>query len=158
MPPCWPLTDGPQALVGVSSFPALGETIYATRGGGCYWNGRRAHVSQKKDLADAVLLTSELKYFQVANRSEAWQRLIDSTYVQRTWGDAYGYFLVATGRAEIMLDPAMYVWDCAPFQVIMEEAGGTFTDWKGTATIHGYESVATNGLLFEPVMEIIGER
>ncbi len=66
--------------------------------------------------------------------------------------------MVATGRAEIMLDPAMYLWDCAPFQVILEEAGGTFTDWKGTATIHHNESVATNGLLFEAVMDLIGER
>ncbi len=152
------LTDGDKALVGVAHFAGLNETVYAVRGGGCYWNGRRAHVSAKDNLADAVLLTSELNYFFLANRQKAWQRLIESTYVQRTWGDAYGYFLVATGRAEIMVDPAMYVWDCGPFQVIMEEAGGTFTDWKGTPTIHGNESVATNGALFDQVMDIIGER
>ena len=152
------LTDGERPLVGVAHFPGLSETVYALRGEGCYWNGRRARVSQKAKLADAVLLTSELNYYRPARRWDAWQRLVDRTYVQRTWGDAYGYFLVATGRAEIMLDPAMYVWDCAPFQVILEEAGGTFTDWKGTSTIHGNESVATNGLLFEEVMDIIGER
>lgn len=152
------LTDGDEALVGVANFPALDDTVYALRGGGCYWNGRRAHVSSKKNLADAVLLTSELNYFHLTNRWQAWQRLVERTYVQRTWGDAYGYFLVATGRAEVMLDPAMHLWDCAPFQVIMEEAGGTFSDWKGTATIHGHESVATNGILFDQVMDVIGER
>ena len=52
----------------------------------------------------------------------------------------------------------MHLWDCAPLQVIMEEAGGTFTDWKGTPTIHGHESVATNGVLFDKVMDVIGER
>ena len=54
-----------------------------------------------------------------------------------------------------MLDPAMHVWDAAPLQVILEEAGGTFTDWKGEATIHNYESVATNGVLFEQVMDVV---
>ena len=152
------LTDGDKALLGVANFPALDDMIYALRGGGCYWNGRRTHVSQKDNLANAVLLTSELNYFGLSNRRQAWQRLVEQTYIQRTWGDAYGYFLVATGRAEIMLDPAMYLWDCGPLQVIMEEAGGTFTDWKGTPTIHGNESVATNGALFDQVMDIIGER
>jgi histidinol-phosphatase len=152
------LTDGDEALLGVVYFPALDDMIYALRGEGCYWNGRRARVSDQKNMTDAVLLTSELKYFQPSGRFEAWQRLIDKTYIQRTWGDAYGYFLVATGRADIMVDPAMHLWDCGPLQVIMEEAGGTFTDWKGKATIHGYESVATNGHLFEEVMQIIGER
>jgi histidinol-phosphatase len=152
------LTDGDRTLVGVVYFPALDEMIYALRGGGCYWNGRRAQVSDKKNIADAVLVTSELKYFRPAGRQEAWERLVEKTYIQRTWGDAYGYFLVATGRAEIMLDPAMHLWDCGPLQVIMEEAGGTFTDWKGTPTIHNNESIATNGHLFEKVMDIIGER
>ena len=103
----------------------------------------------------AVLLASDLDTFARFNRQDAFQRLIDATYFQRTWGDAYGYALVATGRAEIMLDPVMAVWDCGPLQVILEEAGGTFTDWRGTPTIFGGEAVATNGALFEPVMELI---
>jgi len=147
------LTDGAKALIGIAHFPALGETIYAVRGGGCFWDGRRAHVSKVDNLSDAVILTSGLNYF--GNKTAAWQRLVDNTYTQRTWGDAYGYFLVATGRAEIMLDPAMHIWDSAPFQVILEEAGGTFTDWLGNPTIHAYESVATNRVLFEQVMSVI---
>ena len=150
------LTDGQEALLGVANFPALGDMIYARRGGGCYWNGRRTQVSAKNDLADALILTSELNYFTPPERWQAWLRLGEQTYAQRTWGDAYGYFLVATGRAEVMMDPHMHVWDCAPFRVIMEEAGGTFTDWQGTPTIHGGESLATNGHLFDEVMRIIG--
>lgn len=152
------LLDGDKALLGVANFPALGETIYALRGGGCFWNGRRARVSTVDNLAEAVALTSSLSYFAPAKREPAWQRIISRTYTQRTWGDAYGYLLVATGRAEIMVDPAMYLWDCAPFGVIMEEAGGTFTDWKGNHTIHNHESIATNGLLFEQVIDLLGER
>lgn len=147
------LTDGTTPILGVAHYPALNETVYAARGGGCYWNGRRCHVSQVSDLRQAVLLGSEVR--QRPDQQPAWERLCDATYIQRTWGDAYGYALVATGRAEIMCDPIMNVWDCGPFQVIMEEAGGTFTDWKGNATIYGGESLATNGVLFEPVMRLI---
>ncbi len=152
------LTDGDEALLGVANFPALEEMIYARRGGGCYWNGRRTRVSIKSELREALVLTSELNYFQAAHRWDAWLRLCEQTYAQRTWGDAYGYFLVATGRAEIMVDPAMHVWDCGPFQVILEEAGGTFTDWRGTPTIHGNESIATNGVLLEQVLALVDDR
>lgn len=147
------LLDGQRALLGVINFPALDETIYAVRGGGCYWNGRRARVSTTEKLSDAVLLTSGLNYFK--QRQAAWDRLLRASYIQRTWGDAYGYALVATGRADVMVDPAMALWDAAPLQVIMEEAGGTFTDWQGSATIHNEESIATNGRLFDQVMALL---
>ncbi|MCB8982343.1 MAG: inositol monophosphatase family protein [Ardenticatenaceae bacterium] len=147
------LTQDDEPLLGVAHFPALNETVYARRGGGCYWNGRRAHVSTVDNLADAVLLCSDLDSFGA--KTAAWQRLIAATYIQRTWGDAYGYALVATGRAEIHLDPIMALWDCGPFQVILEEAGGTFTDWQGKPTIYGNESLATNGRLFSSVMDLV---
>ena len=149
------LVKDEQPLLGVMNFPALNEMVYARRGGGCFWNGRPARVSAVSRLTDAVLLASDLDTFARFNRQDAFQRLIDATYFQRTWGDAYGYALVATGRAEIMLDPVMAVWDCGPLQVILEEAGGTFTDWRGTPTIFGGEALATNGALFESVMELI---
>ena len=147
------LLDGEKALIGIANFPALNEMVYAVRGEGCFWNGRRCHVSDVTEMKDAVLLTSGLHYFGA--KQGAWDRLLKASYIQRTWGDAYGYALVATGRAEIMADPAMYLWDSAPLQVIIEEAGGTFTDWKGNATIHNAESIATNGKLFDQIMEII---
>jgi histidinol phosphatase-like enzyme (inositol monophosphatase family) len=150
------LTDGKQPLVGVANFPALDETIYATQGGGCFSNGRRARVSSVGQLREAVLLGSEIGKHQYGDKWPAWERLVGATYVQRTWGDAYGYLLVATGRAEIMVDSVMNVWDCGPFQVILEEAGGTFTDWKGNPTIYGGESLATNGHLFKAVMQLMG--
>jgi fructose-1,6-bisphosphatase/inositol monophosphatase family enzyme len=75
--------------------------------------------------------------------------------MRRTWGDCYGYVLVATGRADVMLDPAMNVWDCAALLPVVEEAGGTFSDWQGARTIRGGNAIATNGLLFEEVMRII---
>ncbi len=148
------LLDGEKALLGVINFPVLNEMVYAVRGEGCFWNGRRCHVSTVAEMKDAVLLTSGLNYFGTVKQA-AWDRLLRASYIQRTWGDAYGYALVATGRAEIMVDPAMYLWDSAPLQVVLEEAGGTFTDWKGSPTIHNAEAVATNGQLFTQVMELI---
>lgn len=147
------LLDGERALLGIIHLPALNETVYAVRGEGCYWNGRRAQVSQVEQLKDAVLLMSGLEGF--GDKTAAWQRLCEATYIQRSWGDAYGYALVATGRAEIMLDPVVALWDCAPLQVILEEAGGTYTDWCGNATIHAGEGIATNGRLFEQVLRTI---
>lgn len=146
------LVRGDRPILGVMNFPALNDTVYARIGGGCYWNGRRARVSGVEQLGDAVLLVSEPHTLREYGRQEAWDRLAAATYFQRTWGDAYGYALVATGRAEIMLDPAMAIWDCGPLQVILEEAGGTFTDWQGTPTIFAGEALATNGRLFDQVM------
>jgi histidinol-phosphatase len=149
------LTQGQTSLVGVAHFPALNETIYAARGLGAFWNGRRARVSAVTDIKDAVLLGSEVGIRNNAARSRGWQRLVDSTYIQRTWGDSYGYALVATGRAEIMCDPEVKVWDCAPFPVILEEAGGSFTDWGGSPGFSGGESIATNGRLLEQVIALV---
>jgi histidinol phosphatase-like enzyme (inositol monophosphatase family) len=148
------LTDTTGSLVGVANYPALNETVYAARGQGCFWNGRRCRVSKVSSMADAVMLTSEINGFNTAGKAAIWQQLIDQTYFQRTWGDAYGYALVATGRAEIMVEPWLAIWDAAPFQVILEEAGGTFTDWRGQRSIDAGQAVATNGLLFESVITV----
>ncbi|MDK3162039.1 histidinol-phosphatase [Kamptonema cortianum] len=148
------LLENDSPVVGVAHFPALNETVYASRGGGAYWNGRRAHVSSTAALANAVLLMSDVTGYEARGKDAAYRRLLESTYIQRTWGDSYGYLLVATGRADIMIDPIMNVWDCAPFGVILEEAGGTFTDWQGTPTIHAGESIATNGALLDAVLAL----
>ncbi len=142
-----------RSIVGVVNFPALNEVVYAHQGMGCcYWNGRRSRVSSVDKLTDAVLLMSDIVGF--GDRQARFERLINNTFIQRTWGDAYGYMMIATGRADVMVDPIMWLWDCGPLQVILEEAGGTFTDWKGTPTIHTTEAVATNGVLLDQVMAI----
>ena len=72
------------------------------------------------------------------------------------WGDAYGYVLVATGRCDIMLDPKLNPWDCAPMIPILREAGGRFTSWAGEESFRVDDGVATNGLLHEPVLQVLG--
>jgi len=76
----------------------------------------------------------------------------------RTWGDGYGYLMVATGRAEVMIDPVMNLWDVAPLQTVIEEAGGKFTDWQGRRTVHSGESIATNGLVADEVLAVTRDR
>jgi histidinol phosphatase-like enzyme (inositol monophosphatase family) len=148
--------DGEPA-VGVINMPALGEIVYAGRGLGCFWNGEPARVSQTAKLEDALLLSTDFGSCARYGFGAAADELQRGAAMRRTWGDCYGYVLVATGRADVMLDPAMNVWDCAALLPVVEEAGGTFTDWRGRRTIHSGNSVATNGLLFREVMQIIGE-
>jgi histidinol phosphatase-like enzyme (inositol monophosphatase family) len=142
-----------QPLVGVAHFPGLNETVYARKGGGAFWNGRTARVSSVDRLSDAVALCSDFNTW--GERKAAWERVVSATYFQRTWGDSYGYALVATGRAEMMIDPWMAIWDCGPFALILPEAGGTFTDWKGVTRIDGAEAFATNGALYEQVYALL---
>jgi fructose-1,6-bisphosphatase/inositol monophosphatase family enzyme len=74
--------------------------------------------------------------------------------VARTWGDGFGYLMVATGRAEVMIDPVMNLWDAAPLEPIIKEAGGHFSDWQGNPTIRAGEAIATNGLVREEVLAL----
>lgn len=141
------------ATVGALYLPALDEMICAATGMGCFWNGRRARVSSVDKLSDAVLLTTNVSSCMA--RSDAYEKLAGVTKFNRTWGDCYGYALVATGRAEIMLDPAMNPWDCAPLLPILREAGGHFATWKGEATIYGKDACACNAALNEQVMAIL---
>jgi len=141
--------------VGAAYLPALDEMVAAATGEGCWWNGRRAHVSNVTDLSRAFLTFSDLNSFERYNRSEAFMRLVRATYHRVGWSDAYGYVLVATGRAEIMLDPVMNVWDCGPFPPILQEAGGYFGDWRGHVTIYGGEALATTQTLLRQVLSLI---
>jgi len=150
--------------IGVIHIPALAETVYAQRRRGCTWESgggprrgaARARVSKVERLDQAVMLATDFWRLGTPPQRDALARLAARTRVQRTWADCYGYLLVATGRAEIMLDPVMKIWDAAPMQVILKEAGGSFTDWAGRPTIHGQCGVATNGRLHAAVVEELG--
>jgi len=139
-------------LAGVIHLPALGETVYAARGLGCRWNGRRAHVSDISDLSDARLLATSTKLMVEHGRGEAYERLRGACGIDRGWSDAYGYALLATGRAEIMLDPIVGMWDVAAVLPVVTEAGGTLTDWSGNTTHTADAVIGTNGHLFDAVM------
>ena len=71
------------------------------------------------------------------------------------WGDCFGHILVATGRADLMVDPIMNIWDGAPLLPILKEAGGTYMDWTGAETIRGGDGISVNAALRPAVIEII---
>ncbi|HEY3041633.1 MAG TPA: inositol monophosphatase family protein [Pyrinomonadaceae bacterium] len=146
--------DG-EPVLGVVNLPALNELVYAARALGCFWNGELSRVSATSALDQALLLSTDFGVCEQYGFGPAAASLQRQVHARRTWGDAYGHVLVATGRADIMIDPVMNVWDCAALLPILEEAGGTFTDWNGTRTIYGGNAISTNGLLFDRVMQTV---
>ncbi|MDO4576057.1 MAG: histidinol-phosphatase [Planctomycetia bacterium] len=147
-------------LIGVIRMPALDETVYAQIGKGAWYvKGEKppvaAKVSATQTLSEALVLTSEQMTFYQTNRHDRWERLLKASQQARTWGDCYGYLLVATGRADVMVDPEMSLWDAAALLPIIQEAGGLFTDWTDKITPAGGDGIATNGVLHDQVMDIL---
>ena len=93
-----------------------------------------------------------------AAAAAAYQQLVEQVYFARSWGDVYGYLLVATGRVEVMIDPILNLWDAAAVEPIITEAGGKFTDWAGNSNIEAGEAVGSNGLVHEAVLKILSNQ
>lgn len=152
------LAEGDRILVGAAYFPPVGDMLVAAPGQGCWWNGKRTRVSAEADLSRALVLSTDERFQTYPDRGARWRELTRKASVARTWGDCYGYLLVATGRADVMVDELMSPWDAAALQPIIEEAGGVFTDWTGQRTSFGGNSIATNAALAGVVREVLGAR
>jgi histidinol-phosphatase len=142
-----------EPAVGVVYLPATDEMVAAATGLGCRWNGREARVSTVSKLSEAVVCCTSI--LSAVQRSDAFETLAGRAKVTRGWGDCYGHVLVATGRADVMHDPRMNPWDCAPLLSILREAGGHYSTWAGVPTIWGPDGAATNGALNAEVMQIL---
>ena len=152
------LCEGETVLAGAAFFPAVDELAVAAPGAGCWWNGRRCSVSSVDDLAAATAVTTDERFRRHPARRAAWERLGARVDVARSWGDCFGYLLIATGRAEIMCDPELSPWDAAALQPIIVEAGGTFTDWSGRPTAFGGSAIATNASLAHDARTVLADR
>ncbi len=142
--------------VGAAYFPALDEMLCAATGEGCFANGRRAHVSATPRLDAAIACFTDAKGFEKYGRGEEWKRILSAAGEARGWSDAYGHALVATGRADLMLEPAMNPWDAGPFPPILREAGGFFGDWSGKeGEIYAEEGLSTTPTLLPEVLRIL---
>ena len=150
------VVEGEQVLAGAAFFPAVDELLAAAPGQGCWWNGTRCRVSDVAALADATVLITDERFPENPERRAPWRDLAARAAVSRTWGDCYGYLLVATGRAEAMADDVMNPWDAAAVQPIIEEAGGVFTDWRGRPTAFGGSAIATNAALAAEIRAAVG--
>jgi histidinol-phosphatase len=151
-----------EPLLGVINAPAAGEMVYAARGGGCWFTLNDespvpARVSTTDRLANGLFVTTEVPTFTSARQRDAldvYLAIQNKAGIVRAWGDGYGYLLVATGRAEVIVDPVLNLWDAAALQPVIEEAGGHFVDWQGNATVYTGDAVATNGRVTDEVLAI----
>lgn len=149
--------DG-EVVAGAVAMPALGEIYYAGRGLGAHRNGEPIQVSKRATLEESLLLYTNLRAFgRNPHKERGLHALQARTELERSWGDCYGHLLVASGSAEVMLDPGMAVWDAAALIVIVEEAGGVFTSWDGERTIHGKSAVSCAPGVAEEVARLLEE-
>ncbi len=148
--------QGREAIVGVMHFPALNESVYAAVGEGCWWNGATARVSETASVEEALVVCTNAEEIERRGHRSGWDLLRERARMVRTWGDCYGHALVATGRAEAMIDPILARWDAAALKPIIEEAGGRYTDFSGNDTQHSDSGISTNDALAVEVRRILG--
>lgn len=148
--------EGDTVLAGAAAFPAVDEIIVAAIGAGAWWNDKRCAVSGITTLSESLVLTTDSRFDAWPERRPQWDRLADEALLSRTWGDAYGYMLVATGRAEAMVDPKLSPWDAAALVPVITEAGGIFTDWSGRVTAFGGTAIATNRGIADDARALLG--
>lgn len=148
-----------ECLGGVIYLPALDEIVFAARGSGCWHAARGSELKacrvSKKRLDNGLFVVSQVDSFGTRGAGEAYRELEQTAYITRSWGDGYGYLLIATGRAELMVDPMANPWDLAAVQPVLEEAGGKFTSWAGEPTVFGGDGVGSNGLVHDQAQAIL---
>ena len=149
------LEERGEITVGVVHNPVTGDLYTARRGAGAFLNGERLQVSREDDLRRAFLVHAGLSLVRQAGRWTEFMRLVDATDRQRGFGDYVGYGLVAEGKVEVYAELDLKPWDLAPCKLLVEEAGGRFTDWDGKPTIYTGTALATNGRLHEAALALL---
>jgi histidinol-phosphatase len=156
------LEEDGDVIVGVVSAPEVNRRWWARRGEGAWLDDglagapRRLGVSAVRELSDAQLSFGGLEDWNDIGRIEVLLELSRACWRTRGLGDLWSYMLVAEGAVDIGLDPIVSVWDLAAPKVIVEEAGGRFTDFGGVARADGGSGLATNGLIHDAVLAIVG--
>ena len=143
-----------ESKVGVVYAPALNEMVSAAIGLGCDFNGEKAKVRDCKVLSEATFLTTDIQSFHDHGYSKNLEELMSQTRYHRTWGDAYGHMMVAIGRADIMVDAVLNVWDAAALLPVLQEAGGSYSDLKGENNIYTGNALSTNKFLKNEIIRI----
>jgi histidinol-phosphatase len=139
-------------LVGVVSAPAIGRRWWASRGEGAFCNGKAIHVSLIDDINNAQLCYDDLPGFERFGIGRRFLDLVRRCGRTRGFGDFWSHMLVAEGAADIAIEPEVAHWDTAAVHVIVEEAGGRFTNIDGEARADGGSAVSTNGRLHDAVL------
>jgi histidinol-phosphatase len=136
--------------LGVVSAPALHRRWWAMRGGGAFADGEPIHVSGVRRLEDAVF-----SFNDASLRLPGVSQLAERSWHARAFGDFWAHMLVAEGAVDVCVDPFVSLWDLAAVSVVVEEAGGAFTDLRGMRRLDGGSGVSTNGHLHDAALHTL---
>jgi histidinol-phosphatase len=146
-------------VVGVASAPALGRRWWAAAGSGAFASDstgeRPISVSGVRSLEDAYVSTTDIKTWVEYHSREAYLALVDATWESRAFGDFYQHCLVAEGAIDLAPEAVANPWDIAPFQVLVTEAGGRFTDLSGVERYDGGNVLSSNGHLHDAALKLL---
>lgn len=148
------LLHGGEPVLGVIHQPVSNELMIGTASGTTL-NGRPIRVRSTPELGEATLLTTDPKSIERYKNMAGFEALRTEAGLYRGWGDCYGYLLLASGRADIMIDPMMNAWDVLPLIPVVRGAGGVITTWEGEDPVHGTSTVAATPELHGRVLEIL---
>jgi histidinol-phosphatase len=143
-----------QPVAGVIYAPVHDELCAAARGAGATMNGYPCRVRPCASLDEATFLTTDIKNFSVYGFGRQLESLLNQVRLHRTWGDAYGHMMVACGKADLMIDPVLHVWDAAALINVIQEAGGVFTDMKGKAVVHGGNGISAGPAIHDQTIRL----
>jgi len=149
------LEEDGEITTGVIYAPAVDELLYAQKGTGAFDRNGRLRVSSVGALRDGTVVFGGLDIFRKAGRWDGFERLVSASGRQRGFGDYFGHTFVARGQAEAMVELDLKPWDLAAVKIIIEEAGGRFTDFTGAATIYGGDAIASNGLVHDEILKLL---
>lgn len=150
-----------EMVIGVVTMPMLDEHLFASKGGGAWWirpgntAPQPAKMSSVSDLSSAAVCTTSPSYYRKTQQMAIYDAICKKSAMVRGWSDCYAFVLLATGRVDIAIEPYMNPWDSAPFKILVEEAGGTFTDFNGVPTIYNVSALASNPVLHEQMLSIL---
>lgn len=146
-----------EPVIGIIYAPVLDELCDAARDKGARLNGKPCSVRSCDDLSEASFMSTDVYTAAEFGYGNAFDILIQKTRIHRTWGDAYGHMLVATGRADLMFDPVLNIWDAAPLLTVLQESGGVFCDTDGNETIQSGNGFSCSSELLPKVLEVFVE-
>lgn len=149
------LEERGEITAGVILNPVTGDLYAARRGQGAFANGERIRVSDLSTPERALMVHASLNLICKAGVWDGFVRLVEATERQRGFGDYLDYALLAEGKAEIVVEADVKPWDLAPMKILIEEAGGRFTDFSGQATIYSGTALATNGRLHDRALALL---
>jgi len=144
-----------QPIIGIVYAPAMNELLEAGIGLGARLNGSTTSVRPCKQISDASVLTTDLNNIRKYDFETAHNAIMRECRVHRTWGDAYGHLMVATGRADLMIDPILNLWDAAPLTPILKEAGGIFMDRSGKENLEAGHGISVSLGLKDEVVRLL---